>query len=395
MKRIPVFLSFCIALFSFTSVFSRSLDETAAMILNESPAYKINQKSLATSEAELMPGANLPDPELAGEFLAAPPDESNRWAAELSWSLEWPGVYNARKEQIALQKNALSAALDATAFEQLTEIKSLLLQYILQQQKIDIIDRLALANDSIYQFAQNARKGGELTVLDINKIKLENANLRASRAALTDELGSTISGLSEIYGGDCYELLTQMDCHFPDIVFPEEDNIDRLAAESSAVKAAQKESEAIRAGDKIARMENLPGISFGYKHAYEDGIHFNGATLGITLPIFSGKHKRQAIKIAAEEADYKAEAAARSARTELAVGFKRLKIMKEQIAEVEPLIFSSDNHATLLKAYESGLITLLDYLTERNYFTTATIQFIELKYAAAQVALDLQKYYRQ
>lgn len=377
---------------SYQSAKALSPDETAIKILEESPQFALSVLSLESARAELASSANLPDLQLEGEFLAAPPDEPDRWGAELSWGLEWPGVYKARRERARLQGNALEEAQINMQLQSLWEIKSLLLDYILQKNKINIIDGLGNSNDSIYYYAEHAAKGGELSKLDLNKIKIEKANLRASRASMADELSSTVARLSEIYGKDCSELLENMDCVFPPVAIPDADTLLGGIANYAGVKAAGKQHEAALSEEKVARMEALPGISFGYKHAYEDGTHFNGATLGLTIPGFSQRHKKAAAKAAIAEAEFAVQKAQTDARTEIEMEIKRLEIMKSQIDEIEPLVTSSENSALLLKAYENGVITLLDYLTERNYYTAALVQLLDLRYAAAQSILTLAKY---
>ncbi len=138
-------------------------------------------------------------------------------------------------------------------------------------------------------------------------------------------------------------------------------------------------------------MESLPGISIGYQHAFEEGIHFNGASLGISIPLFSSRNKKKAAKAATVAATHKAEAAKIAASEKIKGGLKRLSLLKNRIDEIRPILEDSGNNLLLMKAYKGGVITLIDYLNERNYFKQAGLDLLTLRYEAASTLLDLQQ----
>lgn len=391
MKRRNTFLLLSI-IATFGPLQARDFEETAMEILMGSPSYQSGVLSLESAESSLKSVSNLPDPELGGEFLAAPADETDRWAAELSWDLEWPGVYNARKQEADSRKTAARNALTLQRLDNLLEIKRLLLDYIFSTKKLQILDGLTASNDSLTVVAQEAAKSGEMTVLDLNKLRLENANLRASHAVTADERMGALTSLSSICGYDCTRLLQEMECEFPPMVMPAENEMTGVSLNSPALVAAMSEVEIAKAAGKVTSREALPGISFGYKHAYEDGTHFNGATLGISVPIFSSRHKREAAKASLKEAEFNAEAMKMSADAEVSALLAQLHRMNERIAEITEIIDSTDHNALLLKAYSGGVITLLDYLTERNYFVNARLELLGLIHSACMTRLSLDKY---
>lgn len=369
-----------------------SIEDTALKILVESPGFTSDLYSLKSLEANLKTSSNLPDPEIGGEYLFAPEKDDNRWAAEISWGLEWPGVYGARSRESNTRISAADKAVYAGRVEKLVEIKDLLLDYIQCRQKLDLLERLTQNNEKIYQIAQESAKGGELTLLDINKIKIEYANIKGARATLLEEKRVILESLTEISGKDCSELLKTLDCRFPDIFIPSDMDLESLKADAPSLQAAAAAADIVKQGKKVTKMEALPSLSIGYKHQYEEGMHFNGAMLGISIPIFSSRGKRKAIEAEIIEADYKLESTAMTAEAEVNTILKTLRVLKEQVDEITPLVESIDYNKTLLRAYEEGLITLLDYLTELNYFTNASLELVNLRHAAAKANNRLQKY---
>lgn len=396
--RLPKNNIFIIILLSFTFCGflpgkAASLEETALRLLTESNEFKSRNFSLESAMASLATASNLPDPELSGEFLVAPQDVDNRWAAEVSWSVEWPGVYKARGKEAQLKLKAEEKALYLERNEKLVEIKDLLIDYVQCHQKLALLEELTQNNDTIYHLAHEAAKGGELTVLDLNKVKLEYANIRVAKASLIDEQNRIIADLSTIFGKDCTKILGNMACVFPEIVIPASEDLTLIVNQNPSVENALAKAEAAKQSKKVAKMEALPSLALGYKHAFEDGMHFNGVTWGISLPFFSSHKKQKAAEADIRATEYDVEMERELTESQISQTVERLRKVKYQIDEIAPIVENADYNAILLKAYKGGVMTLIEYITDRNYFTAAALELVTLRNNAAKIQNSLYKYF--
>lgn len=371
---------------------SATLDQTAFKILVESPQFQSEIYSLESVEANLKTESNLPDPELGGEYLVMPTDVDNRWAVQLTWGLEWPGVYGARSQESKSKYSAAQKELIAQRAEKLAEIKDLLLDYIRSYQKLVLLEELTNNNDTICRLAENAARDGEMSVLDLNKVKLEYANIRVAKAALLDEQADVVGNLSSIYGRDCLPILEEMECKFPEVKLPSEEEIAMIKENAPAIQSALAQADAARRGKKVASMEALPSISIGYKHAFEDAMHFNGAVLGVSIPIFSSRGKQKAVKADILDAEFKAETLSQEIDTEAWTTYQRLLLIHSQIEEIAPLVEDVNYNTALLKAYKNGVITLIEYISDRNYFTNAAVELVSLRHNEAKALAFLQRF---
>lgn len=362
--------------------------EVAHKILEASPASRADEMGIASLSETLKSAGNLPDPEIEGEYLFATGNEKNRWGAGVSWGLEWPGVYAARRNEAAGKLTAAEAAAALARHDRLIEIKRLLLDYVLLKKQTAVLNEIQATNDSIMSLSQKAERHGELTRLDMNKLRLEHASLTGNIMSLQESIAETVMNLNILYGGDCNALLNEMVCEFPEIE-EHEGKWDLTAAPS--VQAAQAEAEAAKKSLYASRAESYPGLRIGYQHAFEDGAHFNGASLGISIPLFSSRGKKAAAKAAIAEAEFKAEQAAAEARMEMEGSERRLVILLRQADEMSAVIEDNDNTALLLKAYKGGIMTLTDYLNERNYFINSQLELLTIKHSAANLLLDMEK----
>lgn len=391
-NRILSFAFVCILASSANPVFGASINETALRILTDSPEFASENYNLESECLALATAANLPDPEVGGEYLVMPRDVVNRWAAEITWGLEWPGVYGARSKEAKMKMSSAQKALIAARAERLAEIKDLLLDYVRCRSKLLLLEELSQNNDTIYKLAEQAARGGEMTLLDLNKVRLEYANIRVAKATLLDEEAELMAEISKIYGKNCSDLLAAMECEFPEIILPSEEQLQLIKENAPAVQSALAEAEAARKAKKVSKMEALPSLTVGYKHQYEDLMHFNGAILGISIPIFSSRGKQKAANAEILNAEYKAEAAALEAESEAMATMRRLELILRQIEEIAPIIENADYNATLLKAYQNRVITLIEYISDRNYFTNAAMELVSLRHNAAKAQAFLQRY---
>lgn len=364
--------------------------EVAATILQDAPAMKaLNLAHKAGVEA-LKIESNLPDPEIGGEYLFAGKEEKDRWGAEISWGLEWPGVYSARKSASESRILASEKSTDRELNNLLVEIKRLLSSYILQEKQISLLKSVASANDSLLSGLQKSFSAGYgVSILDMNKIKVEKAQADTQLQEVLSLRAETMSAIAAIYGADPSTLVSEMKCEFVWDKMP--DDLSSAIEASPTVMAAEAEAEAARRDMKTAAREGLPNLSIGYRHAFEDGKHFNGPTIGISLPIFSARGKKRAAKLNAEAAEAKALATRTELRETILGGAKRYNLLQTYVDQVSKVIRNPENLRLLAVAYNGQQISLSEYLRERSYYFNAELDLLELEYNLTGILLDIEE----
>ena len=228
-----------------------------------------------------------------------------------------------------------------------------------------------------------------MTRLDLSKLRLERLSLEASRVEAQDNMQASIVALSAIYGADCSPLLVSLDCDFPAVEAPDETTFNGMSVDEREAAAALGLA---RLSESTAARESLPGISLALRHAFEDGAHFNGGSLGLSIPLFSNKDRRKAAKAAVKASEYRLECANADRLTGIEVSLKRLCKLKNQVEAISVLLADTDESDLLMKAYKGKVITLIEYLNERNYFLEARLTHLALLHALANARLDLDDY---
>lgn len=336
-------------------------------------------------DLETLTLANAPDPEVEGEYLVAPTASDNRWSAGLTYGVEWPGVYRSRRHLAAALREANSAEAKDAVWQKYVEILKEIGNYIFAERKLLLLREVDCFTDSLVALNEKAHRGGEISTLALSKIKLEHGRIHTSIANLEAEKNGIEGNLKTLNGGmDCKPILASISREWEQTpLFSLQHYLDeaRTSPELEKViaqyKVAQSEIE-------VAKMQGLPGFTLGYSHLYEDGMHFNGASLGVSIPLFSNRGKVKAAKAAQAVAEYEMTVTTDRLESDVEALYEEVKLIDETLVTPMEVFSTTDYNNLLLKAYRGGEMSLTSYLQERSWFYESHLDLLELQYQREQ-----------
>lgn len=373
------------------SSFTQAIDSITA----NNPEVIKARLDAAIAHADIKTAGALSDPELSGEYLWMPKGVDNRWNVGIEWSFEWFGVYGARRDEAQAQADAFSILAEATETEQRLTIVSALTEWQLQRRKLALLENMAATNIEMIRSARSQENGGQISKLDLNKLAIEAARfavrIEDERLALLE----SIRTLSQLAGGrDVTSWLENVEDDFDvSTPLPSIETVIGNAGKLPAVRAAVAQMEAARRGVGVAKAEAGPGLTFGYSHQYEDGMHFNGASLAVTLPFFSNHGKKEAALARQVKAEFEAAAAERQAELTARTLWERAESLRSRLEPLRGVFDMTDNFTLLRQQYEEGQISLHEYQGDKLYFLEAELEYFDLQ-ARYRIALaDLSIYF--
>jgi outer membrane protein TolC len=323
---------------------------------------------------------NLSDPELDLSHQWGQRGIGNKWSVGVSQSFEWPGVYSARKKQINAEVEALTQNLSAQENELRMNIRNALIEYIYTRKLIALYNDQLARIDSLIIIYNRGAELGEISKLDVNKLKIER--IAASRQL--NEAQNTLTGhqqtIKNLNGGkDCSnELATLSD--FPNVEPGNvDDYIQTAQIHDPSIQALTMQSEAIRHESNVVRQSYIPSFSVGYSHDYELGEHFNGVSIGLTLPIFSNRKKKSEIASRRTFIETSQEIVQSEIHNEIKTLYRQVVNLNTEINQYRAVIEDKDNIRLLNMALDAGQITLIDYLQQVNYFQQAQADYIGIE----------------
>lgn len=370
---------------SATDAYSITPQEAAQAILGRNGdrlqiAVEQNAKDLETRTLD-----NPPDPSLEGDYMIMPEGVDNRWSVGIGYEMEWPGVYRSRRNLGKALRDANAADADAGVYQKYIEILKEIGTYLYAERRIDMMRNIQTATDSLYKAALKATQGGQMSRLDLSKITLEQGRVNTVISNLEAEKSGSEGNLKTLNGGyDCTMLLNNID---RDWIMTPTHTLDEYLQEAKGNPELQKALADLEVADRsvsVAKAEGLPNISVGYHHDFEDAMHFNGATLGVSIPLFSNRGKVKAAKAAKAVAEYQVTVTTDRVESEITSLYDEVQLIDKALKVPMEVFISTDYNTLLLKAYRGGELSLTDYLQERSWFSEAHLDLLELQYQREQ-----------
>lgn len=351
-----------------------------------SSGYGLSADSLRLeAEAASVRAENvLEGPEAEFEHLWATKGSETRWSAGVSQSFDWPGVYGARRRQAAALGAAARAVSRSVAMDRALEIKMKILDLINARQRLRFFEEVEADVARIDSLTRRSFELEAVTVLDVRKTGLALVDCRRETSAARATVSSLEYALISlgVPPGEWTEYPDQGELAPPT---PPEQMPEYLAARAR--------EEAARASLGVIKRNSLPGFSFGFNHAYEDGRHFNGLSIGLRLPSWSRKDRVRAAELEARALADESDSGLAQAFAEEAASRHNVATLHEALEEYRGLSDDNSYLPLLRRAYDGGQLTVIDYIQEINLFRQNRLNFIDLDYQY-QTALARANRYR-
>lgn len=389
--KIRLFIIISIALSAFYShalTINSVLDSIAANNTELKAMGADTQSKIAAIKAS----NNLGDTEIGFEYQKGDNVDGKKYGFSISQGFEWPGIYIARAKANKSQISATEFEYLSKKLEILLSAKHLCLKIINSNKKIKTQTEIYNNIKQLYDKYEKGFKHGEISILDINKLKIELLNVKQELHRSVTERNSFIEMLTCLNGYNTISGIESV-CSYPvqELYSIEtyENHITTLDPEYNLSNAVLSSSEK---EVSMAKMGWLPKFSIGYKYANELGDRFNGVDVGISLPIFSNRNNVSKAKAAKTALLYTTQDVLSSKMAQIKADYAQVVYLKEQVYSYSAVLSDSSNTEMLKKALNGGHISLLNYLMELRYFLDAQQSLLDLEYEYNYVLTTLNKY---
>ena len=306
----------------------------------------------------------------------------------VSQGFDFPTLYGARKKANRLQRDADDMEYQTARRDILLKAKNLCLDLIhLNKQRAVLDERRRNADEMLAMFTEKYDKG-DATALELNKIKMERMNLETELLQAETERTAALNGLKALNGGEEVEIGAT---EYPAAPTESGDALyERAVAADRSVMAA--EAAARKAGQdvKVSRQGWLPKIEVGYRRNTEGPESSHGFLIGGSIPLFSNKNKVKTAKARQTEAELlKAETRVQAESSARALTEEMKRLSAAMAAYDVPLMRQTLD--LLLKAVESGELSVTDYYTEADNVYRNMLAYMAVERQYHGVVADLMK----
>ena len=369
-----------------------TIEDVIANVKQNNKELKYTTAQIDAQASEIKTNNNLSNPVVEGGYLFGKGPAENKWEVGVSQEFEWPGLYSSRGAANKARVEAMKLGYSVKQLQLLTEAYGVCLDIISLNRQIEYEKNIQSNIDALYEKNMKAFEHGEVSVIDINKLKVERIGLQQKiddcvlrRDALVKQLegynaNMPLAGVDSLNEYPAQQLVS----------------LDEYLAEAKESAPEVMQYRVDMAADekdvKVAKMQGLPKFSLGYKHANEEGNSFNGATVGVSLPIFENRGKKKAAKAKAISSQLAYDNAVLVLTNEVTTNYNKATTLGKQLAGYSEALDGVNNVEILNKALAGGQISLLTYLQEVRYFVEARAVMLEMESEYNQVLVNLNKY---
>lgn len=373
---------------------AQSFEDALYLIANNNAELKAqieaNELVVQSAKSENV----LVAPELGYEHNWSNRGLGTKWGFSVTQSFDWPGIYGKRGKAIDATKSAMEFLNKSNQVDKLLQIKLAIIDIVNINEQIKLWQQLEQNMLQLHDKYQMAYQNGEVSILDVNKIKIQCVSVSRQLSQLDIQRQVLYSSLVAMNGGnDCAELVAKLMAYPADELKGEEEYVNRLNDFDPEIQYEQFMATSEVYSAQAARMNRYPGLSLGYKYTNELGDVFNGFTIGVSLPFFSQKSKIKATQAAANAREHQLQQL--KIEKLAAIYAQRHKVinLKREIEEYKPIFEQSDNLDLLKKSLDAGQISLIEYLQEVNFFMSARQDYMEVIYQYHLTLASLNKYW--
>lgn len=369
-KIISLLLLLCSALIMHAQ---RNCDDVIEAVKANNSELKALRAEQAANFLERRAENTLADPEIEFGRVWGTNTPENKWDLSVTQSFDFPWIYSARKHATDARKQYNDMAYMAAENEKILQAKELIIELAYCDKSIKIHSEVVENLSKVVTLLQKAFENGEVTILDVNKTRIEYANARMKLAdihTLRTKLSSQLCVLAGIESVGKVEFFYQAESLMPKDVYISQLYDNPLVAQYDELRRVALLDH------KVASLGYLPDISVGYLHEREGSDSFDGFKVGLALPFFSNRFKKQEAKYRVIASELLAQAKRDELAADIESAYENVVMMQMLLEQLAP-VFNTTNHAALLyKAYIGGEISIISYLDELNYFHTSEVEFL-------------------
>lgn len=360
-------------------------------ILSNNKALQASKNKMEADILNLRSENNLSDPEVEMSYIFTKPERTMELS--VTESVDWPGLYSARKKYIGHQITAFQYMYMEEYLGLSLQVRNLLNDLIDTNKRIALTKKILAEEEKLLELYEKNLDNSSFTIIEVNKLKLEIFENKTQFKALVVKKNSIKQDLKALNDGNELQGFGLDETSYEDFKLQGVDSyISDYLDYSPEQKIAEQQKLSGKQGVSVAKLSGLPGFTFGYSYKNEGGEKGHGFVLGMSIPIFSNRHKRNSAKaefiansLSEQNAGLMAEANIRSV-------YNAILSQQEQAEEYASIVENPEYYSILRKSLDCGQITLRDYIIELRDLALATEKLYDMEYDCQNKFAELSKY---
>jgi len=317
------------------------------------------------------------NPEIEFNYLWGNPSViGKRYDISVKQSFDFPTAYIVRNRMANMQNENAELSYKAERLNVLLSAKQTCIELVYYNALTrEYAVRLQNA-ERIAEAYKSKLKAGEASALEHNKAQLnlttvqaEVSQIEAERIALVLELKRLNGGQELIFSTNGY-LSKLLPAHFEDWYALAESKNPVLQYVRGQIEIEQQQV-------KLSQALGLPKFSTGYMSEKVVGQHFQGVTVGMSIPLWENKNRVKQAKAQSQATEIVFEDRRAHFYNRLQTLYYKAAVLQQNAQKVRQSLSQNNNAPLLKKALDAGEISLLNYLLELEFYYNAINNALE------------------
>lgn len=341
----------------------RILESVAA----NNKGVKAVQEQAVADRAALSAANSIENPTFDFEYLWAERQVpgGNKYGFSIMQGFDFPSLYVQRNKVAGAQETLGDRQVRYARQNTLLQARGLCIRLVYLNKQIALVtERVAIA-DTLAALYNRRLEEGDANRIEVNKVELERLSQTTRLKLLQNEREAAVAALIACNGGSVLPVSGDALTEYPVMAVPatEQEAVAMWQQQDAALQLLRQQQTMTEMQLSVARQGWIPKFELGYKQAYEVGDMFYGFAVGISLPLFKTRSEVKAERARALSQAWQTEDAVVQKASEASQLYREVTTLQSALQDYE-LLEQQNNRTLLMKALQSGQISLLEYMTD-------------------------------
>lgn len=374
----PIYIIILFGAISYTPAIAQGkADRVVSEVERNNTGLSALRQKAAAQKLGNKTGIYLDNPEIGFNYLwGSPTLIGTRIDLSVEQSFDFPTAYRYKKQIAGGRNEQVDLEYLQARFSLIQEVRRLCIDLTYRRfLQNELTRRLENAHNMVDSY-QKKFDQGDTGIIDLNKARLNLLAIQKEVETNEIEQQALLANLASLNGGISVEW-NATDYFTREIPADFDAWFQKAESENPVLSWLKKELEISGQQEKLQSALGLPGFSTGYLSEKVVGEHFQGITLGMSLPLWENKN-------AVKQAKAQSLAVQEMERDRRTLYYNHLKMihnkaisLQKSVDDYRLVLQTLDNGTYLTKALEAGEIALIDYLLELSLFYDAQKKFLE------------------
>lgn len=354
-------------------------DAVLTQIEENSTTLKVLREQMEAQKLGNHTGIFLSNPEVEFNYLWGNPTAiGNRTDFAIKQSFDFPTAYGHRNQISKLKNTNAELAYKTSRINLMLRAKQTcikLVYYNALAKEYEVKQKNAEQIATVYK---TKLEKGEANAIENNKAQMNLNAVNNEIAQIEIERMLLLSELKELNGGKEIDF-TQSSYIFSKIPSNFDDWFAKVETKSSTLQYVKGEISISQEQVKLIRALNLPKFSAGYMSEKIVGQHFQGVSVGVSIPLWENRNRGKQVlaQMTANQSmlnDTKVQV-----YNSLQGLYLKASNLQKSATKYRTALSSFNNESLLKKALDMGEISLMTYLIEIEYYYVAVNNVLEVE----------------